>query len=157
MSISCGQARTSLKQQGTNSPTKPYTQNISCLLEIQGQQWSETKGMVNWYLTKLEIYISVQHQSLTVFMIICYAYTQDLSSERLNPVSDSDRCSHIELNCGCSLGSLIKKQVGEYRMNGIGTTQEDQQRVLNWTIRAVRDLSRNQCAYKCINQASQHI
>jgi hypothetical protein len=57
-----------------------------------------------------------------------------LSSERLHPPTDSYRCTHPQLNRGCSLETYggIGGRIAVPR--GIGPTQEDKQNQLTWTL-----------------------
>jgi hypothetical protein len=51
-----------------------------------------------------------------------------LSSERLYPAADSNRCRHLQPNSGWSLETLMEESGGRIGVpKGIGTPQEDQQ------------------------------
>jgi hypothetical protein len=63
-----------------------------------------------------------------------------LSSERLYPAADGNRCRGLQPNIGRSLGILMEEFVEGLRaLEGKGTPQEDQQSQLTWTLRAFRD------------------
>jgi hypothetical protein len=62
-----------------------------------------------------------------------------LSSERLYPAVDSDRCRHPFSNSGWSLGTLMEEQEDIAVPKTIETLPEVQQNQLTWTLRALRD------------------
>jgi len=62
-----------------------------------------------------------------------------LSSERLHPASDSDRCRHPQPNSGWSSGTLMEEQEeGLWALKGMGTPQEEQQSQLTWSLGTLR-------------------
>jgi hypothetical protein len=81
-----------------------------------------------------------------------------LSSERLYPPADSDRCGHPFPNSRWSLGTLIKEQGGGlWALKEIETPQKVQQSQLSWTHRALRDLTTNQRTYTGWTYTFPHI
>jgi hypothetical protein len=79
-------------------------------------------------------------------MILCYAVMlvdsnlAHLSSERLHPETDGNRCRDLQPNTGRSSGSLMEELGEELRaLKGIGTPQEGQQSQLTWTLGVLRD------------------
>lgn len=78
-----------------------------------------------------------RYQSLTMLMILCYAYKEEPSTtvfwEAL-PAADWHRCRYLELNIGWRLGTPTE-ELGEKlkALKEMATTQEDQQGQLSWT------------------------
>jgi hypothetical protein len=77
MFTSCNQADFQWRDRDTNPATKPSTQNLSCLQDVQGKDGPEIELLANKCLAQLETHTTRQSPLPTLLMIFCYICSQE--------------------------------------------------------------------------------